>query len=147
MSFYERRALLVQCGHCGFWNGVVTKRFNPKKTPFGPKTIDTICSICSKRLRRKLRTREKRGAHNRGQSIIRVMPWENVSTAKSRAAKMNRRIQRKKRENPQYNPTLFEIPEFFVPASELKFNRRSNVNGKNVVDVLVKPRSFQNDKK
>ena len=133
---YERRALLLQCGHCGFWSGHVSRRFNPKKHPFGPRDIDTICSICSKRLRRKLRTREKRGGHNKSQSVIRVIPWGTVSTAKSRAAKMNRRIQRKKRENPEYNPTLFEIPESFVKASELKFNRRSNVRGQKYIDVL-----------
>lgn len=136
MSAFERRALILQCGHCGFWSGHVTKRFNPHKKPFGPRSIDTICSVCSKRLRRKLRTREKRGGHNKSQSVIRVISWSNVSTAKSKAAKMNRSIQRKKRENPEYNPTLFEIPETFVRASELRFNRRSNVKGQKFVDVM-----------
>jgi hypothetical protein len=89
------RALLL-CARCGNWSGWISR------TKGGVKRIDTICSCCSARLKGTpdyFRDRGRqfinsyrpgRGAHNRGESIKRLIVMDSKVNVKLKASEMNR---------------------------------------------------------
>jgi len=116
----SRVSALLGCAHCGLWSGWVSKWFDPEKGQESPRTINTICSCCHGRLRHKrsLRDPERqythvytsgRGAHNRSTSVFKYRPWNDPSTCKSEASRINTQILHNRARKHATS---------FVPASE-----------------------------
>jgi hypothetical protein len=95
MKMKIERALLL-CARCGNWSGWISR------TKGGVKRIDTICSCCGARLKGTpdyFRDRSRqfinayrpgRGAHNRGQSIKRIIVHDAKVNVKLKASEYNR---------------------------------------------------------
>jgi len=91
---FKRYSLLLGCSACGMWSGWVSNRYDPRKGP--PREVDTICSSCASRLRftRGLNSQLNlgSGAHRRTRSVFEFRFWSDPSTAKSEAARINKKI-------------------------------------------------------
>lgn len=122
-----RMSALLGCSHCGMWSGWVSKRYDPN-TQNPPKSINTICSVCSGRLRHKIGMRDKdrqythcyttgRGAHNRSTSVFKFVRWYEPSTCKSEAARINRKIQENRRKGHE-RKRFKKRPDGWTKASE-----------------------------
>lgn len=90
------KAALLKCAKCGWWTGF-------KSSKGGVIQIDTICGVCSRRLRHTERRdrnrqyincyRRGRGAHNRTQSVSRCI-LSSPSSVKKDASRLNKSRQR-----------------------------------------------------
>jgi len=103
MTDDNRYCLLIGCNHCGFWFGWVSSR--KKGRPLPPnRVIDTICSVCYSRVRFTRGSLTMKGtpigsgAHHKSKSVFSWKPWNNPSTCKSQAAKINRKLKLAKRD-------------------------------------------------
>ena len=112
------RALLL-CAKCRKWSGWISR------TKGGVKRIDTRCSPCGARLRgtpdywrdidRQYRNayRKGRGAHNRSESILKLIPVSNNIPVKKLAGMYNtKRV-------PVQGHTMYEYHLQFIQASKL----------------------------
>lgn len=78
----------LHCKRCGWWSGY-------DSTKEGVKHIDTICCVCSARLRHSPRSRNPahhpygRGGHNKSRSVIAVEKTKQ-GRGKIRASELNR---------------------------------------------------------
>ena len=124
-----RVSAILGCRHCGMFTGWVSKRFDPLISN-GPRSINTICSVCHGRLRHKIGMRDKdrqythcytagRGAHNRSISVTKYIPWNNPSTCKSEASRKNRQLLQNREKRHKKFDTRDRRFEF-TKASELK---------------------------
>jgi len=93
----RRSSLLLGCNACGYWTGWVSKTIK-KAYRQTPRTIDTICSVCHSRIRFTRGSMSKKGTpigsggHQYRKSVFAWKTWNDPSTCKSEAARINRHL-------------------------------------------------------